>query len=226
MTVWLCVNSPSSSEVLRNCYRLPFLVLIIPGRFPLPAPKNETASGMSFFEKKTEKIHKGSPPTVLCSLHTHAHTDVGVHFLTPTQKNSPTRSNGQLNQTWNTHFSLLDTHCFTLLHAHPCCSGACWETSDTQGGRRTEDRLFPHLDSMDTSDVGLNIESMSTKPALTQLLSTWYLLIKFEILFHQIIGIKLEIHLSIIKINLMRPEKQKKCLFYSKNKLNVVSDII
>ena len=33
---------------------------------------------------------------------------------------------------------------------------------------RKEDRLFPHLDSMDTSDVRLKIEPMLTKPELNQ----------------------------------------------------------
>lgn len=39
---------------------------------------------------------------------------------------------------------------------------------------RKEDRLFPHLDSMDTSDVRLKIEPMLTKPTLNQLQQmTW-----------------------------------------------------
>lgn len=154
MTVWLSV---SSSEVLRNCYRSPVLVLIFFGRFPLP----ETAWGMSFFEKKTEKIHRGSPPTV----HTHTQRSGRTRSHTHTAKLSHTVK--RATQADSPYTLLAFRH--TLIHAVSCTSTLQWcLLGNIRHPGRKEDRLFPHLDSMDTSDVGLNIESMLTIRALTQ----------------------------------------------------------
>lgn len=61
-------------------------------------PEKWNSLGMSFFEKKTERIHRGSPPTVLwspCTTKTHTYTHLywdvltHTHILTPTQKTLP-----------------------------------------------------------------------------------------------------------------------------------------
>lgn len=71
--------------------------------------------GMSFFEKKIEKIHRGSPPT-LCSSHTHTlgcgrtHSHIHYDILPHAVENQPLCT--------HTHFSLTDTHWFTLAYIH------------------------------------------------------------------------------------------------------------
>lgn len=56
---------------------LPSLVLIIFGSSPLP-DKKWNSFGMSFFEKKTERIHRGSPPTDLRSGHKRLHSHARI----------------------------------------------------------------------------------------------------------------------------------------------------
>lgn len=134
-----------------------FLVLIIFGRSPLPALKSETASGMSFFEKKTERIHRGSPPTA--RTHTSArHTRSHTHMF-----NSPTLSNTAHvhNQT---PLALARPHTGSRSPAHTNARRGLLGNIRHPG--RKEDRLFPHLNSTDTSDVRLKIEPTLTKPGL------------------------------------------------------------
>lgn len=120
--VWLSVNTLNSHSVV-----LQSLVLIIFGQSLLPVWKLKQLRNVILCKENREDPQRKSS-------HSPTHTHLwyrNTHILTPTHKSLPHRQTGT--------YTL--THILTYSHIQGW-SRAWWETSDTQGGRRTG---FSHI---------------------------------------------------------------------------------
>lgn len=130
--------------------------------------KSETASECHSLKRK----QRGSTEEVLpqsCGLRALLNTHSVTHTFSHPRPTLPHCQTGTCVHTHTHTFSLTDTHWFTLSHTQTHRGLQQGLLGNIRHPGRKEDRLFPHLESMDTSDVRLKIEPTLTKAAVNQL---------------------------------------------------------